>query len=83
MVSMFWSPVGFLVIPALPPRTKFTAGYFCSDIPKIVEEMLFNLANLFRQLTAPLEYTSHRVPGIEHMFEKIPNPSKQSPAILP
>jgi hypothetical protein len=51
MVSIFACPLGFPVITRLPPRTKFTAAYFCGDIiPKVIEGMPFDLATSTRQL---------------------------------
>jgi hypothetical protein len=47
MESIFWSPVGFPVITALRPKTKFSSAYFCDSItPKIIEGMPFDLASL-------------------------------------
>jgi hypothetical protein len=60
---MFWFPLGFLVITAFAPRTKFTVADLCSDItPKIVEEMPFDLANSPRQLMLHMSNaTPHRI----------------------
>jgi hypothetical protein len=62
MTSIFWSLVGFLVIAALPPNTKFTADCFCGDIiPMIIEGVPFDLATSPRQLTPHTDNTNpHR-----------------------
>jgi hypothetical protein len=39
LITIFWSPLGFPVIDALPAREKFTALYFCDNIvPQIAEQ---------------------------------------------
>jgi hypothetical protein len=39
MIIIFWSPLGFPVIDALPAGEKFTARYFCDNIiPQIARE---------------------------------------------
>jgi hypothetical protein len=44
------------VITLLPPKAMFTGVYFCGDIiPKVVEEMLFVLANSPRQPTLHMD----------------------------
>jgi histone-lysine N-methyltransferase SETMAR len=51
MVSIFWSPLDFLVMTTLPPRTKFTSAHFCGgSIPTIVAGIPFDLAKSFRQM---------------------------------
>jgi transposase len=38
-IAIFWSPLGFPVIDALPNGEKFTAQYFCDNIvPQIAEQ---------------------------------------------
>jgi hypothetical protein len=63
MVSIFWCPVGFPVMRALPPKSKLNAEYFCDDmIPKIVKEMPFDLTILLRKLMLQMDSASpHRV----------------------
>jgi hypothetical protein len=62
MVSIFWSPIGFPVITALPSKTKFSSAYFCDNIiPKIVEGMSVDLAESPRRLMLQMDNTSpHR-----------------------
>jgi hypothetical protein len=62
MISTFWSPLGFWVITALLPRTKFIAAYLCRGIIlKIIEGMPFDLANPPRQLMFHMDNaTVHR-----------------------
>jgi hypothetical protein len=63
MGSILWSPLGLAVIPALPPRTKFTASYCCSDIiPKIIERLSFNLANSPGQAMLHIDNTTRTEP---------------------
>jgi hypothetical protein len=39
MIIIFWPPLGFRVIDALPAGEKFTAPYFCDNIvPQIAEQ---------------------------------------------
>jgi hypothetical protein len=39
LITIFWSPLGFPVIDALPAGKKFTAWYFCDNIvPQIAEQ---------------------------------------------
>jgi hypothetical protein len=59
MISIFWFPLGFPVIAAIPLRPKSTAAYFCSDIIlKIVEGIPFDLANSLRQLMGHINNTT-------------------------
>jgi hypothetical protein len=62
MGSIFRSSLGFPVTAVLRPRIKFTAAYFCSGaIPKIIEEMPFDLADSPGQLMLHKDNTtSHR-----------------------
>jgi histone-lysine N-methyltransferase SETMAR len=62
MVSIFWSPVNFPVITALPSKSKFSSAYFCDKIiPKIVDGMPFDLAKSPRKLILHIDDTSpHR-----------------------
>jgi hypothetical protein len=62
MVSIFWSPIGFPVIPALLPKTKFSSASFCDDfIPKIIEGTSFDSAKSPRKLMLPMDNaTRHR-----------------------
>jgi hypothetical protein len=90
MVSIFWSPIGFPVMIALPPKTKFTSAYFCNDIiPKIVEGMPFDVAKSPRKLMlhmdnatphqarASCEYLKFSICNISH------DASNSSSAIFP
>jgi histone-lysine N-methyltransferase SETMAR len=59
MVSIFWSSVGFAMIIALSPRTKFTSAYFCDDIIlMIVERMPFDLVTSPQQLMLHMDHTT-------------------------
>jgi hypothetical protein len=59
MVSIFWSPVGFPVITALPPKTSFSSAYFCDHIiPKIVERLPFDLVQSPRKLASHMNNAS-------------------------
>jgi transposase InsO family protein len=52
------------VITALLPKTKFSSTYFCNDIiPKIVEEMPFDLAKSHRKL---MLHTDNATPHCGH-----------------
>lgn len=45
MVSIFWSPIGFPLITALPPKTNFSSAYLCGNIiPKIIQALPFDFA---------------------------------------
>jgi hypothetical protein len=84
MVSIFWSLFGFPVVPALPPRTRFTTAHCCGDIiPKIVEGMSFDLGNSPTTDAAHGQRHLAPSPGIDRMSEEIPNPSNRSPFVLP
>jgi hypothetical protein len=80
MVLMLWSLLGFPVIRALLPSTKFTAVYFTAIFPKIGKGIPFELAK-FTPTTNVAHRQRHRAPslGIDHMFEKIPNQSIDHP----
>jgi histone-lysine N-methyltransferase SETMAR len=61
-VSIFWSPIGFPVITAFPPKAKFSVECFCGDtIPKIVKGMPFDLETSPRKLMLHMDNaSSHR-----------------------
>jgi hypothetical protein len=60
MVSIFWSPLGFPVTPALRLRTTFIAAYLCSGIiPKIVERLPFDMAKSPRQVMLHMDNAIH------------------------
>jgi hypothetical protein len=74
MGSIFWSPVGFPVITALPPRPKVSsASFYDNIIPKIVEGIPFDLAESPRKLMLHTDNTSRRRARIVPLFEEIPN----------
>jgi hypothetical protein len=84
MVSIFWSPVGFAVITALPPKTKFSSAYFCDNIiPEIVEGMPFDLAKSPRKLMLHMDNPSPHRARIVRVFEEIPNTANSPSTILP
>jgi hypothetical protein len=59
-------PIGFSVISALPPRIKFSLAYFCDDIiPKIVEEMPFDLTKSPRKLMLHMYHATPHRPSLE------------------
>jgi hypothetical protein len=62
MVSIFWSPVGFPIITALPPKAKFSSAYLCDNIiPKIIEAMPVELTESPRKLMLHMDQASpHR-----------------------
>jgi hypothetical protein len=84
MVSIFWSPVGFPVITALPAKTKFSSVDFCETIiPKIVKGMPFDLAESPRKLMLHMDNASPRRARIVPVLEEIPNTGNLPSPILP
>jgi hypothetical protein len=84
MVSMFWSPVGFPVIAALPPKTKFSSAYFCDNImPKIVEGMPFDSAESPRKLMLHIDSASPHRARLVRVFEEISNAANSPSTRLP
>jgi hypothetical protein len=83
------TPVGFPVYTARPPRTKFIAAYFCSDIiPEIVDGVPFSRANSPRQLmllvdNATLHLTQESITCLEKFRVHSINHSPYSLDLVP
>jgi hypothetical protein len=83
IVSIFWSPVGFTVITALPPKTKFSSAYFCDNsIPEIVKGRPFDLAKSPRKLMLHLGNVRPLRARIRRGFEENPNMANFRSTIL-
>jgi histone-lysine N-methyltransferase SETMAR len=74
LITVFWSPLGFPVIDALPTGEKFIALYFCHNIvPQIAEQLSSDARqNTGRKLVVHMDNaTPHRAKLTKSCFKTI------------